>query len=342
MRSTTPFGPLMIDIEGISLQKWEKHQLKQGAVGGVILFARHYESPEQIKELILELRSTVGHEILVAVDHEGGRVQRFREGFTRLPAARHFLQKTGDFDEALRLSELAGWLMAIELRSVGIDFSFAPVLDVDCGLSEVIGDRAFSDQPEQVGKLATAYRQGMNRAGMAAVGKHFPGHGSVALDSHCAIPEDGRSFTEIEEHDLIPFTMLFKEGLEGIMPAHVIYNQIDEKPAGFSERWIGQLLRNQLGFNGAIFSDDLSMEGAACMGNYPQRAKAALQAGCDMVLVCNNPAGTAAVLDGNCLQSTAESHERLSRMAGQFLVDRKALLESREWQQATERVGALV
>lgn len=342
MRSTTFLGPLMIDIEGTCLQKLEKYQLKQEAVGGVILFARHYESPEQIKELILELRSTAARDILVAVDHEGGRVQRFRTGFTKLPAAAHFLQKTEDFSEALSASELAGWLMAIELRAVGIDFSFAPVLDVDCGLSKVIGDRAFSNRPEQVGKLAIAYRQGMNRAGMAAVGKHFPGHGSVAPDSHFAIPEDNRSFAEIEAHDLIPFIMLFEAGLEGIMPAHVIYNQVDSKPAGFSEQWVGKLLRNQLKFGGAIFSDDLSMEGAACMGDYPQRAKAALQAGCDMILVCNNPAGTAAVLDGNCLQTMAESNERLSRMVGRFPVDREALMRSGEWQQAVELVTALV
>lgn len=337
-----PIGPLMTDIEGKEPLEQEKNFLKQEAVGGVILFARHYDSPEQIKALICSLRAAAGGPLLVAVDHEGGRVQRFREGFSRLPAARNFLDKTDSFDEALRLSELAGWLMAIELRSVGVDFSFAPVLDVDCGISEIIGDRSFSEKPEQVGRLAAAYRRGMNRAGMAAVGKHFPGHGSVAPDSHIAIPEDERAFKLIEQHDLPPFKALIDEGLEGIMPAHIIYRQIDELPAGFSEKWLGQILRQQLGFKGVIFSDDLSMEGASCVGDYPQRARAALQAGCDMVLVCNDAEATQAVLNGNCLLSNRESSKRLETMIGRFPVDRDTLLASREWQHSVEQIGALL
>ncbi|RLA22274.1 MAG: beta-N-acetylhexosaminidase [Gammaproteobacteria bacterium] len=343
MRSTIPIGPLMTDIEGKELLEQEKNFLKQACVGGVILFARHYESPEQIKELIGSLRAAADKPLLVAVDHEGGRVQRFREGFSRLPPVRSFLDKTDCFDEALRLSELAGWLMAIELRSVGVDFSFAPVLDVDCGISEIIGDRSFSENPEQAGRLAAAYRNGMNRAGMAAVGKHFPGHGSVAPDSHIAIPEDDRAFELIEQHDLPPFKKLIDEGLEGIMPAHIIYRQIDDCPAGFSRKWIKQILRQQLGFEGVIFSDDLSMEGASCVGDYPQRARTALNAGCDMVLVCNDSDATHEVLNGNCLaQNGDESSKRLETMVGRFPVDREKLLTSKEWQQSVVQIEALL
>ncbi len=342
MRSTTALGPLMTDIEGQTILKSEKNFLKQKSVGGIILFARHYESPQQVQSLIKEIREAAGKPLLIAVDHEGGRVQRFREGFSRLPAARHFLDKTANFDEALRLSELAGWLMAIELRSVGVDFSFAPVLDVDCGISEIIGDRSFSTEPDQVASLAVAYRNGMNRAGMAAVGKHFPGHGSVAPDSHIAIPEDERTFDLIEQHDLPPFKKLIAEGLEGIMPAHIIYRQFDDKPAGFSEKWIGTVLRKQLGFKGAIFSDDLSMEGASSVGDYPERARVALKAGCDMVLVCNDSVATQEVLNGNCLAQSAASSGRLAAMLGRFPVDRKALLESKVWQQSVEQVEALL
>jgi beta-N-acetylhexosaminidase len=342
MISTTPIGPLMTDIKGKELTENEKEFLKQESVGGIILFSRHYDSPEQIRDLICSLRAASGKPLLIAIDHEGGRVQRFREGFTRLPAARSFLDKSDNFDEALRLSELAGWLMAIELRSVGVDFSFAPVLDVDCGISEIIGDRSFSENPGQVGMLTSAYRKGMNRAGMAAVGKHFPGHGSVAPDSHIAIPEDSRTFDLIAQHDLPPFKKLVDEGLEGIMPAHIIYRQIDDKPAGFSEKWIKAILRHQLGFNGAIFSDDLSMEGASCVGDYPQRAREALKAGCDMVLVCNDSAATNEVLNGNCLEANKESPKRLEMMAGRFPVDRQKLLASKEWQQAAEEIEALL
>lgn len=342
MISTIPIGPLMTDIEGKELAEHEKAFLKQESVGGIILFSRHYDSPEQIRDLICSLRAAAGKPLLVAVDHEGGRVQRFRAGFTRLPAARSFLDKSDSFDEALRLSELAGWLMAIELRSVGVDFSFAPVLDVDCGISKIIGDRSFSENPEQVGLLTSAYRKGMNRAGMAAVGKHFPGHGSVAPDSHIAIPEDDRTFDLIAQHDLPPFKKLVDEGLEGIMPAHIIYRQIDDKPAGFSEKWIKAVLRHQLGFNGVIFSDDLSMEGASCVGDYPQRAREALKAGCDMVLVCNDSAATNEVLEGNCLEANKESAKRLEMMVGRFPVDRQKLLSSKEWQQAAKEIEALL
>jgi beta-N-acetylhexosaminidase len=342
MMPTTAIGPLMTDIEGQTLLESEKEFLKQKSVGGIILFARHYESPQQVQSLVKEIREAAGKPLLIAVDHEGGRVQRFREGFSRLPAARHFLDKTAHFEEALRLSELAGWLMAIELRSVGIDFSFAPVLDVDCGISEIIGDRSFSTEPDEVASLAVAYRKGMNRAGMAAVGKHFPGHGSVAPDSHIAIPEDERTFDLIEQHDLPPFKRLIEAGLEGIMPAHIIYHQVDDKPAGFSEKWIATILRKQLGFKGAVFSDDLSMEGASSVGGYPERARVALKAGCDMVLVCNDSAATQEVLNGNCLTQSRASSERLASMLGRFPVDRKALLESKVWQQSVEQVEALL
>lgn len=331
----------MIDLEGLSLKDAEKKLLKQKAVGGVILFSRNYESPEQVQSLVDDVRNSAVKPILIAVDQEGGRVQRFRNGFTRLPAASKYLEKTGNLAAAIRLAELGGWLMAAEIRSVGIDFSFAPVLDVDCGISQVIGDRAFSENPEQVSLLANAFRAGMNRAGMAAVGKHFPGHGSIAPDSHIAMPVDERSFEEIETHDIAPFKEMIGKGLEGIMPAHVIYSKVDDQPAGFSEKWVGEILRQKLGFRGAVFSDDLSMEGAACAGSFPERTDKALQAGCDMVLVCNNRDAAEAVLQESRLEANVGSASRLCGMAGGFDISRQTLLQSADWKEAVDTIGEL-
>ncbi len=329
-------GPVMLDIEGTTLTDAERNRLRHPAAGGLILFRRNYVSPEQIIDLIRAIRA-IRPELLIGVDHEGGRVQRFRDGFTRLPPASRYAAAN-----APELAEAAGWLMAAELRAVGVDFSFAPVLDVECGLSQVIGDRAFGTDPATVARLAGRFAQGMRRAGMAAVGKHFPGHGGVVEDSHLALPVDRRPMAELDTHDLVPFRALMAEGLEGIMPAHVIYQQVDEHPAGFSPFWIQAMLRDRLGFDGAVFSDDLSMAGAAYAGGYVDRARRALDAGCDMVLVCNAPGAATEVLEALVDRpNDPRSAARLARMRGRFPIDRAALLASPEWQQTAARIAAL-
>lgn len=287
-------GFLMLDLAGLTLAADEPELLRNPHVGGVILFARNFQSAEQVVALVREIRA-VRPELIIAVDQEGGRVQRFREGFLRLPPMKVF----GDLYEkdeaaALKAARECGWLMATEVLATGCDISFAPVLDIDFGVSQVIGDRAFHAIPEKAIPIQRAFIEGMHEAGMAATGKHYPGHGSVAADSHIAIPVDDRSREAIEALDLKPFRALAKE-IEGIMPAHVIYSQVDPNPAGFSPFWL-KLLREELGFDGVIFSDDLSMEGAVVAGSFADRAKAALDAGCDMVLVCNHREGALEVL----------------------------------------------
>lgn len=339
MKSIYPPGPVMLDLAGLSLTPDEKDRLLSPAAGGLILFSRNYESPEQIARLVAEVRA-IRPELLVAVDHEGGRVQRFRSGFTRLPPAARYASLPGDAPVAL--AETAAWLMAAELRAIDVDFSFAPVLDVECGISQVIGDRAFGTDPARAAQIALAFAAGMRRAGMAAVGKHFPGHGGVAEDSHLALPVDRRTLADIEARDLAPFRALIAAGLEGVMPAHVIYEQIDQRPAGFSPFWVRDVLRLRLGFDGAVFSDDLSMAGAAYAGGYVDRARLALDAGVDMVLVCNAPGAAEQVLDA--LSNEAPDPRRaarLERMRGRFPTDRAGLLASAEWQAARELVSTL-
>jgi len=341
MRPPKPLGPVMLDLRSLSLSPEEKDKLTHPAAGGLILFSRNYESPQQLMNLVGEIRAA-RPEILIAVDHEGGRVQRFREGFTRLPPVARY-RETADRQSELSeaAAETAGWLMAAELRAVDIDFSFAPVLDVDSGISDIIGNRAFSRDPFEAATLARAFAKGMRRAGMAAVGKHFPGHGGVAEDSHLALPVDHRCLDEIENRDLQPFRALIEFGLEGIMPAHVVYANIDERPAGFSPFWIQEVLRRRLGFDGIVFSDDLSMAGAAFAGNHVERARLALEAGCDMVLVCNMPDAAGEVLESLASHSSAERESRLQRMRGRFSMDRSALLSSENWQRAVELIASL-
>lgn len=335
-------GPVMLDVAGYVLTAEERERLRHPLTGGVILFGRNYQSPEQIEALVRDIHVLRNPPLLVAVDHEGGRVQRFRNGFTSLPAVARF----GDvYDEnpkrGRRLAETAGWLMAAELRAVGVDFSFAPVLDVGRGISRVIGDRAFHASPEAVADLAHAYMAGMHRAGMAATGKHFPGHGGVEADSHVAIPVDDRSYEDIAMEDILPFQRMIDYGLEGIMPAHVIYPKVDPQPAGFSRFWLQQVLRGELGFEGVIFSDDLSMEGAKVAGSVVARAQAALAAGCDMVLVCNDPAAAGQLLDGLGHFDNPVSHLRLARMHGRHPVSRDELLADASYREAVRAVGNL-
>ncbi len=310
-------GPVMLDVLGTNLTPEDEARLRHPLVGGVILFARNYESPRQLAELTARIHALRTPPLLIAVDHEGGRVQRFREGFTRLPAMRE-LGKIWDGHpkRARHLAQQAGYVLAAELRACGVDFSFTPVLDVDFGTSSVIGDRAFHGKPEAIADLAHALLQGLRQGGMPTVGKHFPGHGYVQADSHLAIPVDERSYTDIELCDLVPFRQMVNFGMTAVMPAHVIYPKVDDKPAGFSSIWLKNILRGELGFEGCIFSDDLSMEGATVAGGIVQRAQAALEAGCDMVLVCNRPDLADQLLTGLKWDMPAASRARLAHMRG--------------------------
>jgi beta-N-acetylhexosaminidase len=328
-------GPVMVDLCGLELQPDEREMLEHPAVGGVILFSRNYESPQQVRELAARIHALRRPPLMVAVDQEGGRVQRFRDGFFRLPPVGRVGEvynrnpRTG-----LELAREAGWLMASEVLAAQVDLSFAPVLDLDRGVSDVIGDRAFHRDPEVVAELALAYQRGMHEAGMASVGKHFPGHGGVAADSHHTLPEDGRRYVDLELEDLVPFQRLMHNGLNGVMVAHVRYPLIDPDPAGFSQRWIGRLLRETLGFQGAVFSDDLSMGGAEWAGGYPERARAALDAGCDMVLVCNQPGHAAQVVESLSDYHDPAAQLRLARMHGRSFPELDALRTGQRWQRA--------
>jgi len=330
-------GPIMCDLRGLQLEADEREMLLHPHVGGVILFTRNFESAEQVAELCAAIHVLRDPHLLIAVDHEGGRVQRFREGFSRLPACALFGECQTE-KESESLAEQAGWLMAAELLAVGIDLSFAPVLDIGGKVSQVIGDRAFHTKPDKVSNLARTYIRGMKEAGMASVGKHFPGHGSVPEDSHVAIPYDRRSFEDIKMKDLIPFERMIRAGLPGLMPAHVIYPAVDEKPAGFSSIWLEQILRHQLEFQGTIFSDDLSMKGAEFIGTYPERAEAALQAGCDMVLACNNQAGAISILDEAVIPNSIALQSRLIRMHGRFEYTLDELKQTEIWRERSAAV----
>ncbi len=275
-------GSLMLDIAGTWLTAEDRQLLRQPEVGGLILFARNIENLTQVQELCRAIRA-VRPDLLLAVDQEGGRVQRLRRDFVRLPAMREFASRPN----AQELAEICGWVMATEVLAVGLDFSFAPVLDLDYQRSAVVGSRAFEGDPLRASELAGAFIRGMHSAGMAATGKHFPGHGWAEADSHVAIPVDERGLDELRGRDLVPFRKLAAE-LDAVMPAHVIYPQIDDRPAGFSRRWLQDVLREELGFRGLIFSDDLSMAGAHVAGDAASRIEAALTAGCDMGLVCND------------------------------------------------------
>lgn len=286
---------VMLDIAGTQLTDEDKELLRHPAVGGLILFSRNYEERSQLQQLVHEIRAQRA-DILLAVDHEGGRVQRFRDGFTELPPmAALGAQYNENPERALDGATLLGQLMAAELLDFDIDISFAPVLDLDDDTSTIIGNRSFHQKAAAATALAGAFMDGMQLAGMAATGKHFPGHGSVVADSHLELPVDPRPLVDIMKHDVIPFAELAHR-LQGIMPAHIVYPAVDSQPAGFSHVWLHDILRAQLGFQGVIFSDDLGMAGAAIAGSFAERAEAALLAGCDMVLACNDRAGAVEVV----------------------------------------------
>jgi beta-N-acetylhexosaminidase len=298
LRARLPLGPLVLDPQGAALTEEDRRRMLHPAAGGVILFSRNYESPEQLQALTAEIRALREPQLLLGVDHEGGRVQRFRTGFTELPPMRSLGRLWDREREAGRAAaHAAGYVIAAELAAHGLDFSFTPVLDLDYGASSVIGDRALHFDPIAAGALAAALIAGLDEGGMAAVGKHFPGHGYAAADSHMAVPIDERSLAEIRRKDLPPYVAAIKAGMAGVMPAHVIYPRVDSEPAGYSRVWLQDVLRGRLGFAGLIFSDDLSMAGARSAGNITARASAALAAGCDMVLLCNDPQGQERLLD---------------------------------------------
>jgi beta-N-acetylhexosaminidase len=332
---TQTLGPVMLDLEGTELLGEERELLKRPEVGGVILFARNVEHARQVRALCDAIRR-VRPELLLAIDQEGGRVQRLRDGVTRLPAMGRIGRDYAATPEVtLRLCLDAGWLLGMEIAACGLDLSFAPVLDVDSGISSVIGDRSFSSDPRAVAAMAGAFIGGLHEAGMAAVGKHFPGHGSVAADSHLELPVDDRPLEALRQHDLIPFAELASR-LDGVMPAHVVYSAFDSRPAGFSASWLG-LLRESLGFKGTIFSDDLGMAGAGFAGAPGDRALAALDAGCDMVLVCNDRAAALEALEA-CQGRTTRLAARLRY--GRARPDIESLEALGRWRRVHARLEA--
>lgn len=333
-------GPLMIDLCADSMSAEERKLITSPQVGGVILFSRNFSSVQSLVDLINEIHALRHPKLLVAIDQEGGRVQRLREGFTQLPAVK-LLGDMYDNDpsRACKLAELTGWLMAVELRSIGIDFSFAPILDLNFGISQVIGDRAFHKDPEIVSILAQKYIHGMRTAGMQAVGKHFPGHGAVIADSHIDLPVDTREYQDILMEDLVPFQRMINQGLAGIMSAHVVYEKIDKNIATYSSKWLQTVLREQMKFEGVIFSDDLSMKAANCSEEFLERTQRALNAGCDMALICNASEQACEVAEMLENYNNPASQIRLTRMhGGKNPLSYTALRNSEEWRKAVSKV----
>ena len=330
-------GPVMLDVQGTSLSQEDKEILQHPLVGGLIFFTRNYHSPEQIADLSQQIRQAAKRPLLIAVDHEGGRVQRFRDGFSLIPA----MGKLWEMSEhslslAKELAKQSAVLMALEVQAVGIDISFAPVLDIN-NISDVIGDRSFHQQPDFVTDLAEAFINGLHQVGMKATGKHFPGHGSVKADSHIDLPIDTRPKADIFQQDLLPFKQLIARGkVDALMPAHVIFPDVDSQAVGFSRYWLQDILRENLGFKGVIFSDDLSMQGAASAGGYVERAEAAQDAGCDMLLLCNNRAGCVDVLDNANIAHSSTSNQRLMQLLKNSDNNWPSLKNNSRWQHASK------
>lgn len=329
-------GPLMVDIAGQALTPEDREVLRHPLVGSVILFARNYADPAQLAALVASIRAVRSPPLLVAVDHEGGRVQRFRQGFSVLPPMRRVGQEYDlDARQGVAMARALSWLMAAELRAVGIDFSFAPCVDLDHGVSEIIGDRSFHSDAEVVAKLAMAAVAGMREAGMAATAKHFPGHGAVVADSHLALPVDRRELAHLAA-DIKPYRRLIPNDLAGVMMAHVLFPAVDRVPASFSRRWVTQILRGDLNFRGVVFADDLTMEGASAVGGIVERAEAALDAGCDVLPVCNRRESVLALLDGLRTVPGPASQARIRLMRGREAPGREALMASTRWRQCRE------
>jgi beta-N-acetylhexosaminidase len=334
-------GPVMVDLAGIALEPDERDMLAHPQVGSVILFARNYESPAQLSRLAAEIHAVRSPALLVAVDQEGGRVQRFRDGFTRLPPLREIGRRyASDQAAGLSLARELGWLMAAELRAVGVDMSFAPCVDLDYGVSTVIGDRALHADAGAVGDLAVAYMLGMRDAGMAATAKHFPGHGAVVADSHVALPVDRREWPDLQA-DFGPYRRMIANGLSSVMVAHVVFPAVDAHPASLSRRWVREVLRGELGFAGAVFADDLSMAGAAAFGDIVERASLAREAGCDVLPVCNDRAAALALLDAMRLAPDPVGQMRLARLHGRDSGPAPVERDAR-WQGAVAAARSLV
>lgn len=339
-----PLGPVMLDVAGAELNDADRRRLMHPLAGGVILFTRNYENPEQLSRLTAAIHALRSPPLIVAVDHEGGRVQRFRPSFTAIPPMRALGVQWDEAgpQRAQATARAVGFVLAAELRAHGVDLSFTPVLDVDYRNSSVIGDRALHCDPAVIATLATALFRGMQAAGMNAVGKHFPGHGHVRADSHHEVPVDQRALEDIEASDLQPFRRLIGAGLGGIMPAHVIYPRVDALPAGFSPTWLKSVLRDQLAFTGTVFSDDLSMEGASTAGGVIERAHAALDAGCDMVLLCNDPEAADRLFAGFQYTMPAVGLARLARMHGRSAAaSMRQLREDERYGAALAAIGEL-
>jgi len=333
-----PLGPAVIDPAGLSLSDDDRRRLQHPAVGGVILFAHNYESPAQLRALTAEIKALRKPELPICVDQEGGRVQRFRAGFTAIPPMRKLGELfDSDRTRALHVAEQVGVVIGCELAAHGVDFSFTPVLDLDYGASSVIGDRALHADARATGELAAALIKGLARAGVAAVGKHYPGHGFAAADSHHAVPVDDRTLDQIMAKDVAPYRAAIAAGLAGVMPAHVIYEKVDPEPAGYSKFWLQNVLRGQLGFGGVIFSDDLSMEGASTAGGLVARAHAALKAGCDVVLLCQSPDGQDTLLGGMGDSRCDEGRWEKMRARRSRMLD----CTGPEYRAAAETIGSL-
>lgn len=332
----------MLDLPGQSLSAEDKEILEHPLTGGLIFFTRNFEDHQQITELCAEIRSKVQKPLLFAVDQEGGRVQRFRQDFSALPAMGNIVELCqGDMDSAVNYCQAVAELMALEIQSVGIDISFAPVADIN-NISEVIGDRGFAKDKSSVVKLVNGFCQGMHAAGMATTGKHFPGHGSVREDSHIALPVDNREAAEILDKDYWIFQQLMADGvLDAVMPAHVIYPAFDDLPAGFSKIWIQQQLRKSLQFKGAVFSDDLTMEGAVKSGSPTERAHLAIEAGCDMALICNSRDTAVEVLDNYRGHATMSPAIEKMIMAGPAFKGLAACQTSERWHNLRAKLDEL-
>lgn len=326
-------GPIMLDLKGTELTQEEQEILQHPLVGGVILFTRNYESPEQLTILCDSIRKSRNKPVLIAADQEGGRVQRFKEGITRLPSMGLVGQiYNRNPNEGLLYATSAAWLMASEMIALGLDISFAPVLDLNKTINPVVGDRSFHKDPEHVIILAKAWINGMRQAGMATTGKHFPGHGAVNADSHSTLPIDNRDMHAIEQDDLKTFVELLSTHLDAIMPAHILFSLIDEKPVGFSSVWLQTILREKYRFSGMIFSDDLNMHGASFAGSYANRANTALQAGCDMALICNNRPAAINILDG-LSKDYCVDQKRFAKMLAKKHITLPELKKNRQWQE---------